>query len=1608
MQGFSDERINRRACIVTDAWVFCRDACRVSIEELPLAAMRRALAPKAWTSTPVCEYYNCGAVDGRLSGMLLSPRGIEHTEDGVKAWMSRSVLQDLQAMDARLLVCGDAAAELAPPRFAIADCFVAGTFDEIDAATLVERQAVGLVQTRGLVKVVYGGPGNMLQSHLLSWDNRHATIASRVPSVPARNDFRVVLAGPMTTQQEVVLAKHHECNGARVHSLHTLLRRVNPLYGDVDENPEFRGVGQPHEVYCTRLGDSDDARGLVARARERQQTVAAPSDIGSGAAVVDETTVLSTETVVIETAVDDDEEASLSRALDTIMGRPTYIARRSTSILQHNDPFYLERAYSHLLTFGVGGFSSSRSHRYSKRDIVLHYLNLSSDRFAKDPLFKIQMFDYLATERVKTGVFVRVRHDPDVATRAMRVSPEELRGAMEARAAKRRAARTERPVVHCEGSDRASSVLKAINASTAKMWGSNEERESFQRKVNAMTFMYGEPSIFWTLTPYSEGSIAVAFWSGYDLPSGRPKDLVACTVVHMPSSAEMKRITMQNAVLQAQYYHMCCEILIDVMFGWDSSANKPKAEPGIFGFAEALFYALEQQGRLRVHIHGVLWVAGLPKTKSDWQRMLGDPAMRARFEAYCASIFAAELPVFSSVERIECPTQGCAGALDQLEIAEKYKHRLRTGTPPPKTAQCDACTQQFTDAEVAALVVDRKWSDLDEEHRAASTESAVSALRLRFGGISPHNATADVQLSRLLLRDQVHAYEHTRSCVKGTSGTACRYRFFRDIEDATRLTDDGEMTYRRSIGNQWLNPYIPIWRRLLHFNMDARMLWSGNSLQATRYAMQYASKRQSTLDNIDVMELAMRRREEREAASAATRTEMQQGVGRLMSLAYSASSAIEIGGPLATAILLEGGAGRFSCKFERLVLVEGLRMMDNEDVESSIVERGDHFVLESSIQRYMARPRCLDWYCWYDFCAWFKPGGSTGAAPGDACTFSSNDPRALAEHARSHGLVRVEYPKVPEIIGPRMPDARLLDDAEHVEQTELYHRASAMLYCPFRHPRDFLDERGSARHHFLQWNPSAQPKLRRSLEFHQQHYFALDEASEFRAQQAAEGDQNAICTDQDVLDSRAERESGAAVRGEILSAVAPDSYACAADPTNMTDEETAVLQSAAEDSAVKRLLNNNVARAEQLPADETTGVVVRSTAVSMGELDAFERKIAADQPPTGSTLCRTDVETTEVTVELLDAAVSDLRAGHGAATPIDDIELFASVQSVSSAFGLNKEQHLAFIHVAVPLLYRIVGIDLPQQSRFSGAPLIITGAGGTGKTRIVDAVRSLANSWGRPKSILAAASSGIAAANLKGHTMHSSVGLGINQKSLPSHIMNPGEKLRAKWDPVLCVVADELSMTDIGFFGLWEEALQKVKGCREPFGGLLAVFMFDFCQLLTVRGTPLFKLADPRKPYTGIQARGSLLYRSIDKVVYLTKNMRFADDPEWGQWLAKARVGQWVPELRAFLRQAGPPTAEELHGQFIQIISTDNAYRKRINDAAIQTASEALAPERKVYAVPAQLPAAMAPAKAAEVASLADSQTGNIPVFLKAYIGACSCMLRQLMSAMTSDNTNAT
>lgn len=93
---------------------------------------------------------------------------------------------------------------------------------------------------------------------LLCWDNRDATIASQIPNVVGRDSFQLILAGPMTTAQELLLAKRHECDSSRVREAHKLLRQINPLYAGIKDNKRFPTQRQDCHAFCTRLDDDDE------------------------------------------------------------------------------------------------------------------------------------------------------------------------------------------------------------------------------------------------------------------------------------------------------------------------------------------------------------------------------------------------------------------------------------------------------------------------------------------------------------------------------------------------------------------------------------------------------------------------------------------------------------------------------------------------------------------------------------------------------------------------------------------------------------------------------------------------------------------------------------------------------------------------------------------------------------------------------------------------------------------------------------------------------------------------------------------------------------------------------------------------------------------------------------------------------------------------------------------------------------------------------------------------------------------------------------------------------------------------------------------------------
>lgn len=129
----------------------------------------------------------------------------------------------------------------------------------------------------------------------------------------------------------------------------------------------------------------------------------------------------------------------------------------------------------------------------------------------------------------------------------------------------------------------------------------------------------------------------------------------------------------------------------------------------------------------------------------------------------------------------------------------------------------------------------------------------------------------------------------------------------------------------------------------------------------------------------------------------------------------------------------------------------------------------------------------------------------------------------------------------------------------------------------------------------------------------------------------------------------------------------------------------------------------------------------------------------------------------------------------------------------------------------------------------TGKNVFLTGVGGTGKTfvlrQITDAMR---RKYGA-KHVAVTASTGIAAVQAEGQTLHSVAGAGV------PNVVSDFEKCRKQkdaWHLMACLIVDEVSLVEPAYLD-WLDSM--IRGIRKvpskAFGGIQLIFSGDFLQL---------------------------------------------------------------------------------------------------------------------------------------------------------------------------------
>jgi hypothetical protein len=211
------------------------------------------------------------------------------------------------------------------------------------------------------------------------------------------------------------------------------------------------------------------------------------------------------------------------------------------------------------------------------------------------------------------------------------------------------------------------------------------------------------------------------------------------------------------------------------------------------------------------------------------------------------------------------------------------------------------------------------------------------------------------------------------------------------------------------------------------------------------------------------------------------------------------------------------------------------------------------------------------------------------------------------------------------------------------------------------------------------------------------------------------------------------------------------------------------------------------------------------------------------------------------------------------------------VNSLIRTFSLNVRQQLAF------RCNHALGLHPPSEPQLL---MGVFGEGGTGKSRLIDAIRTWFRWNGRETELVLTA--GTAAVKIRGTTVHSAVSISIDDGDGKKGKMSVAQK--RVWTERRYMVIDEVSMLNCKVIELLHRQLATAKANPElPFSGVNLIFLGDFLQLPAVRSSDVY--VNDRQYRLGHQ-----LWRSLNAVVILREQMRQAGDPLYAGILSRVRL----------------------------------------------------------------------------------------------------------------------
>jgi hypothetical protein len=468
-----------------------------------------------------------------------------------------------------------------------------------------------------------------------------------------------------------------------------------------------------------------------------------------------------------------------------------------------------------LFPYGKGGIGhKTHKHRMGEQSRKRNLLMYHDKRFQLDPYFPMIAFNH---EQMKASSNAsRLLADKSkfnaVKARLNSVNPEVVANIAD------RLASGEYVKPATDAERLCFDLVKDLDAVAGRVQGSMTSKKYMRNDIWSTTSFFNAPTWFITLA-WADILHPIALYYAQSDTLYRPE---------MRTSTDRYKLMSKNPVSAARFFNfMVKSFLMDVL-GWKQGKG------GLFGHPKAYYGTVEQQGRLTLHLHLLLWIENSLSPQEIRKRVM-DPSssFQRKLIAYLEACHQAEF-INGSLAEIQAVSKMDLKAEAYMKGKPEYIPPTHTlPTVPPVICKRARCMNQCSKCKHFV----KWWTDVTYE---------IDDLLLRSNMHDHlHSVVDEVEKDnkrdwRKLKQKKVPKHvQERKGCL--TKYNVCRARFPRKVIEETTVGADGRIEPRHM--EPMMNSINPILTYVSRCNSDVTSLLSGTSVKAViSYVSDYISK----------------------------------------------------------------------------------------------------------------------------------------------------------------------------------------------------------------------------------------------------------------------------------------------------------------------------------------------------------------------------------------------------------------------------------------------------------------------------------------------------------------------------------------------------------------------------------------------------------------------------------------------------------------------------------------------------------------------------------------------------------------------------------------------